>query len=273
MANALMEQGAGGVIEMGDDETMAYFAMDEPSFRHILEKVKEFLKRLPEFGLDPGPATVTWRVVSESSWADAWKEFFHPQHIGEKIVIRPSWRQYQPKPHEIVIDLDPGMAFGTGLHPTTRLCIRYLEQVVRPGVTVFDIGTGSGILSVVAAKLGANRVVAVDVDPMAVRVSADNASSNGVSSIVTTKKGSWQALTGDGQADVVVANILAEVIIDMAEDVKSLVAPGGEWIASGIIADKEKDVSQALHRHGWEITNILRDGDWIALRARPAVFH
>jgi len=182
-------------------------------------------------------------------------------------VIKPTWREYTAGKGDVVIELDPGMAFGTGTHHTTVMCLRMLEDTLQPGATVFDIGTGSGILAVAAAKLGAGAVRAVDLDPLAVRVATENIAINKVAAIVTASQG--DLLSGvDGQADIIVANIIADVIVQMAPAVPGRLSDGGLFIAGGIIADRLGDVTKALLSNGLTLERVAEEGCWVTMLAR-----
>src|SRR5205814_9414782 len=169
------------------------------------------------------------RECNEEDWASAWKAFYGIQRLGKHIVIKPSWLDYKPKEGDVVLDLDPGMAFGTGLHPTTRLCLAALEEQVRPGTNILDLGTGSGILAIAAAKLGRPNVhvAAIDTDSVAMSATRQNVERNGLSSQVNVEQGSAEAAKVDAPYDLVVANILASVIIELSKSLYSLLKPGG----------------------------------------------
>ncbi len=203
------------------------------------------------------------RRLAEEDWANAWKDHFHVLHIGRRTVIVPSWRDYQPAAGDVVITLDPGMAFGTGLHPTTRLCLAALEDLVRPGDRVLDLGTGSGILAIAAARLGAVSIDALDTDGVAVRVAAANVEANGLSAAVTVRQGSLAA--GTPAYDLVVANIIASVLRDLAAALASAVRPGGLLLASGIIQERESEVAAAFTSAGLTVRERHAEGDWVAL--------
>jgi ribosomal protein L11 methyltransferase len=211
----------------------------------------------------------TFRPVAEEDWAEVWKDRLNVLRIGQRIVIRPSWQDYGPGPGDVVIQLDPGMAFGTGLHPTTQMCLVELEGLMRPGAAVLDLGTGSGILAIAAAKLGAGRVLAVDRDPVAVKVARGNAVANSVQQTVRVVRGSLREVSGT--YDLVVVNILAGVIVEMArEGLAARLRPGGTLIAAGIIAGQEPEVVAALERAG--LTGVERrvKEDWVCLVAEGA---
>ena len=206
------------------------------------------------------------RFVGENDWAESWKENFHVVRIGQKVVIQPSWREYDAQNDDIVIHLDPGVAFGSGLHPTTRLCLKILEDLPLKGVDMFDVGTGSGILSIAAAKMGAHPIRAVDVDDVAVRVAKENFELNELPHI-ETDVGSAEANDGK-QWSLVVANILSNILIDIMRDLKAALADGGQMILSGIINEQEQAMLDSLAEHRLKIQSRHVDGDWIAFIVR-----
>lgn len=211
------------------------------------------------------------RVVQEEDWANAWKDFFHVTHIGRRIVIRPSWRDYTPKDDEVVIELDPGMAFGTGQHPTTRLCMEQLEQYVQPGMRVLDVGTGSGILAIAAAKLGAAHVDGIDNSSVAVESAIANIAGNNLSAALTVTPGTLDDETAHrfaGQYDLVLANILAHIIGGMAPQLARVMKPGGILIASGIIEARLPEAQEPLIAANLQIIDRAMIDDWIALVMR-----
>ena len=268
VANILIEEGAGGVVESSPAARTAYYP-EVGDWQARVDRIRQRVAGLSRFGLDPGPARVAWRRVNDEDWAEAWKAHFHPVRLGRRIVVRPTWRAYVPEPGDVVIDLDPGMAFGTGSHPTTALCAAALEERVSPGCTVCDVGTGSGILAIAAARLGASCVLACDTDPLAVCIAKENAARNGVAERITTVDGSWPELIALGRrAEVVVANIIAPVIMSMARDARKLAKPGGVFIASGIVAERAGEVAAALEEAGWLPAGRLEREGWIALLAR-----
>ena len=202
--------------------------------------------------------------VDEEDWAQNWKIHYKTEHITNNIIIKPSWETYVGKTNELVIELDPGMAFGTGSHETTIMCARALEEYVDNTKDVFDIGCGSGILSIIAAKLGAKRVLAIDLDPMCVKVTEENININRVSDRVKTQTGNLFDLV-DGKADIIVANIIAEIIVGMIPDIKEYLNKDGVFIASGIIESKLPIVQKALHDNGYTIVKILQINGWLAI--------
>lgn len=226
------------------------------------------------------------RVVDEDDWKDAWKEFFHVHRIGKRVVIKPSWRDYKPQPRDAIVQIDPGMAFGTGLHPTTQMCVIEIEKQLRPGDVVLDVGAGSGILSIAAARLGARQVLALDIDNVAVNAARSNVALNELHDVVRVEHGSLQPLPGvlpdtiadtarawcgeRGGFDLVVANIIAQVIIDLSPSLAAVVRPLGIVVASGIIDEKASLVAQSIAAAGLAIIADVRCNDWVTLVAQKA---
>ena len=211
---------------------------------------------------------LTTRTVNEEDWANAWKDYFHVTHIGQRLVIRPSWREYTPKDDEVVLTLDPGMAFGTGLHPTTRMCLEQVEQRVRPGMRVLDVGTGSGILAIAAAKLGAESVYAIDNSSVAVESTLANAEMNGLSERIQVVLGvldDEEAARMAGQYDFVIANIIAHIIGSIAPQLAQVVSPTGTLVVSGIIEARRHDAEDPLLAAGLELVEQVMIDDWLAL--------
>jgi ribosomal protein L11 methyltransferase len=219
-------------------------------------------------------ADVSLRTVGEEDWAESWKEFFQVERFGRRIVVVPTWRDFSPAPDDVVLMLDPGMAFGTGQHETTRMCLEALENVVRPGMRVLDVGCGSGILSLAAAKLGASRVVAVDIDPNCVRITDENARRNAVTGVVEAHvrnpADAWPARIEQSGFDVVVANIIARVIIEIADQLVAALATDARLVVSGIIAEREADVVAALSSRGLHVASIRTMGEWRSIEAVKA---
>jgi ribosomal protein L11 methyltransferase len=212
----------------------------------------------------------SYAVVHEEDWAEAWKAHYHPVRIGRRLLIRPQWTEAQTQPEDIVIALDPGMAFGTGTHPTTQLCLQGIEDLMQHGLKVLDLGCGSGILSIAAAKLGAQQVVALDIDPIAVKVTQENAAQNGAAAKILAQEGSLESvITSARRFDLVVVNILAKIIIQMCDQhLGDTVRPGGKAIFSGIIEEQANDVENALRRTGLEPYARRQDGDWVLIEAK-----
>lgn len=254
------------ILEYGGKAAVVrgYFNETE-SGEELLSYVKEKVKELIDMGIDVGEATVTCQLVKEEDWANNWKKYYKPTKIGDKIVIKPVWEDYKASENELVIELDPGMAFGTGTHETTRMCILALEKYVKADTTVFDIGTGSGILAIAAAKMGAKHVVGVDLDPVAVDSAKDNVALNSLNNIEILEGNLMDVVEGKG--DLIVANILAEIIVILVEQVKDCLKKGGEFIASGIIRERESMVVEKLQSSGFAIKETLYDGEWVCIVA------
>lgn len=246
----------------------AYLPMDSSQLVDVLDELKEQLSHLTDYGLDIGKGTIAVNDVHEDEWAHAWKKYYKPVSVSERMTIKPVWEEYEPKrPDEIIIEMDPGMAFGTGTHPTTILCLRALEKYLQPDDRVYDVGTGTAILSIAAVKLGAAHVLAMDLDEVAVRSAQANTELNGVHERITVRQNNL--LDGvDEQVDVVVANILAEVIVRFTDDVYRVLKPGGVFIASGIIAAREADVKAAMEKSGLALVETIFIDDWVAIVAK-----
>ena len=203
--------------------------------------------------------------MDEEDWAESWKAFFWPEKVSETIVVKPTWREYEKEAHEIVLEIDPGMAFGTGTHPTTRLCVQMIEKYIEDEMDVLDVGTGSGILLMAAGKLGAGRLVGVDIDSVAVTVAGENLALNGLSGErVELKVGNLVEEVRE-KFPFVVANILAEVVVELIPDIRKVTADGGRLIFSGIIEEKAFMVEEAMRREGFTITETVVDNGWVVV--------
>lgn len=229
----------------------------------IVEELRSSLRLLG--GLRPiGELKVS--TLKEEDWANAWKEHFQVHHIGDRVVIRPPWREYSPVGDEVVVELDPGMAFGTGLHPSTRLSVLGVEQVVSEGDTVLDVGTGSGILAFAALKLGAAHVDAVDVETVAVDATIDNARRNGLDGRIDVRLGSvGPDEPFQGTYDVVLANIIARILIELSADLVRRTKTGGKLVLAGIIESREADVIDAFDQQGANLITRRQSEDWVSL--------
>ncbi|MFD3447681.1 50S ribosomal protein L11 methyltransferase [Microbacteriaceae bacterium 4G12] len=245
----------------------AYFPSND-ALMETIDQVKAAVGTLPSYGIDLGANELTLKEVHEEDWATAWKKYYNPVKISNLFTIVPTWEEYTPaSSEEKIIELDPGMAFGTGTHPTTVMCIRALEKIVQQGDQVIDVGTGSGILSIAAAKLGAASVQAYDLDYVAVESAKMNVQLNGTDDVVTV--GQNNLLEGiEGPVDVIVANLLAEIILRFVDDAAKVVKPNGFFITSGIIQAKQQEVSDALTKAGFVIEEVLMIEDWVAIIAR-----
>lgn len=209
---------------------------------------------------------VEYTRIDEQDWAEAWKEYFWPEKITDTIVVKPTWREYPAGPQEIILEIDPGMAFGTGTHATTALCIRMIQTLLKPGDAFLDVGIGSGILMIAAAKLGAGIVCGVDNDEVAVRVAEKNLLANHIDSFTLTTGN----LVDDVRQtfDLVAANILAEVILDLLPDVKAVMKENGRLVCSGIITAKKKIVLSGMKEKGLAVVEVIEKEGWVAVAAR-----
>lgn len=238
--------------------------VEDTGMEALIEAIKERIEGLSEFGLDYAPGTIETSEVFESDWANEWKKYYKPTKIGEHIVIKPSWEAYEPEPSELIIEIDPGGAFGSGTHETTSMCIEQLDKRVKPETTVFDIGCGSGILAIAAAKLGAKEVIAVDLDEAAVVTSKENVILNHVESQVEVIHGNLMDVV-DGKADIVVANIIADIICLLSETIHQFLHKDSVFIASGIINIKLEQVLTTLKANNLEIVEVVEKGEWAAV--------
>ena len=254
---------------IGDDvKVTGYFPIDG-HLNDVIAQIQSELRRLRalELDFDLGKLEVITQGFENEDWSESWKKAFKPIRLGEHFVIRPGWAEFDPLPGDKVIEIDPGLAFGTGTHETTGMCTALVEKYVRPGQRVIDIGTGSGILAIAAAHMGADEVLATDLDPVAVRVAAENAGINGFGDRISCRCGDLLDVV-DVSGDVVIANIIADVIIMLAKPVRARIADGGLFICSGIAVDRRDDVIRALNEADYEILDEPVKGEWAAFAAR-----
>ncbi|WP_296331184.1 50S ribosomal protein L11 methyltransferase [uncultured Acidaminococcus sp.] len=244
----------------------AYYPEDE-ELSGRLSAIKEGLsgieKRIGSFQV----GQLRFRKVSEKDWANEWKQYFYTTKIGSQIVIKPDWESYTPTAEEKVIELDPGMAFGTGTHATTRMCIERLEELVTPNIDVYDVGTGSGILAMTAALMGARSIHAIDIDGKAVEVAKENIAKNHLSNRITVKKGNLLD-DADEKADLIVANIIADIIITLLPDAFKKLRQGGLFLASGVIKERLCDVEKAARQNGFTVLDVKNRAGWTAITMR-----
>lgn len=242
----------------------AYYADDEKlqdRLKQIENELAAVEERIGSFRF----GNIRFRSLSEKDWANEWKQYFHVTHVSESLVIKPSWEEYTPKEGEHVIKIDPGMAFGTGTHHTTNMCMARLEKVLPANAEVFDVGTGSGILAIAAALLGAKSVKAVDIDAVAVRVARENIADNGLEDKIEVKEGDLLRGT-EGQADVIIANIIADIIIMLLKDIPGKLKDDGIFLASGIISDRRADVEAAAAEVGMKVDHVDEKGGWVVMQ-------
>lgn len=272
----LVEEGLAARVDPRRPATIRAYvpARDPDAAAAAVALVDEALGHLRAFELRPIGELRT-RIVDEADWAEAWKGHFPVLRIGRRIVIRPTWRRHRPGPDDVVLALDPGMAFGTGLHPTTRLCLIGLESLadhsIVAGARVLDVGAGSGILSIAAARLGARDVLAIDVDPIAVEATAANARRNRLARVIRSRLGTVP--TGEAPVDLVLANLIASLLVRLATELVAAVRPGGAWLASGIFRDREPEVRVAFEAVGLATDERWAEEDWVALAGHREVDH
>ncbi|MCZ6681518.1 MAG: 50S ribosomal protein L11 methyltransferase [Candidatus Poribacteria bacterium] len=268
VANYLFELGATGLEvkeELPAVALISYFPLDDLVGGHV-QNLRRFLDSLPGAGIDAVPAEVSLKCVEEENWSEQWRSAFPPQKIGQRLIITPTWHHITTEPSEILIQLDPGMAFGTGQHPTTQLSIQLLEEAVTGNARVADIGTGSGILAIAAAKLGAKRVDAVDLDTTAIPIAQRNVQLNDVTSIVHLRPGDGLQVL-DGTYNLIIANILTKVILPMIPQCPQFLKPDGRLILSGIMASEAPQVEDQLQANGFRCLKIQQQEEWVGMLA------
>ncbi|NLL69819.1 MAG: 50S ribosomal protein L11 methyltransferase [Epulopiscium sp.] len=257
------------LLQSKDPDVVEIFCYlsEEDYYLQRIEEIKSRLAMIAQF-IPIGEGTVTLQKVKEEEWANAWKQYYKPFRAAKQIVIEPTWEKATfVQEGDQVIKLDPGMAFGTGTHETTSLCIQSLEKYVTPNDTILDIGCGSGILGIVAGKLGAKKVIGVDIDPNAIKVAKENVQINQVDEIVEIRQGDLLEVVEE-KTDCIVANIIADVIIKLVESVPQVLRPKGFFIASGIIMERLEEVKQAIEKSSFDLVEVLTKGDWAAVVAR-----
>lgn len=257
------------LLEDGNEETkiMAYFSEEERNLPEKIMDIREHIKNLKDFGLEIGSATVELSNINQDDWETAWKQYFKPIHVTDKIVVKPEWEVYEKQSDEIVIEIDPGMAFGTGTHETTSMCINQIEKNLKKGDKIIDIGCGSGILAMAAVLLGAQSAVGVDLDPVAVRVSKENIVLNRLNDKIEIFEGNLTDVIKE-KAEIVVANIMADIIVILLEDVRDFIKDGGLFISSGIILPKRELIEKTLMAKSFKIIEVETKGEWCAITAQ-----
>jgi ribosomal protein L11 methyltransferase len=233
--------------------------------KYLINKVDELVK----FGIDTGDKIIEINEVKDDNWANSWKQYYKPVHVTDDFVIKPSWEEYEAKANEQVLIMDPGGAFGSGTHETTKLCIKKIQQYLKKDDVVFDVGCGSGILGISALLMGASRAVFVDIDEAAVSATKENTQLNNVYEKAEIIKGNLLDKI-DYEADVIVANIIADIIIMLASYIGKFMKPDTPFISSGIILDRVDDVTKALVENGMEVIEVEKDGEWAVVVSRKA---
>ena len=270
VADLMMRNGCGGTVVQAEAPVTikCYLPVDDQLEQRLL-RIRNGVRDLPKFGLDIGPGEITVEYAEDRDWDEAWKQFFHTLRVGDRIVIKPTWEEYEVEPDDILVEIDPGMAFGTGTHPTTQLCLRALEKYMKPRKTVVDFGTGSGVLAIAAARLGASLVIAFDCDQIAVDAARANIRRNDLEGITEVHRADNPAFI-NVQVDLVTANLVAETIVSQSEALAGLTKRGGTLIASGITSGKSVEVEQSLRNAGFDIAETLQEDEWVAVVARKA---
>ena len=254
---------------IGDDVKVTGYFEVNGGLRDRIAQVEAELRRVRalDLGFDLGKLETSAGTFAEEDWAESWKKAFKPFRLGEHIVVKPGWTACETRPGDHVIEIDPGMAFGTGTHETTGMCVALVEKYVKPGDRVIDIGTGTGILAIAAAHMGAKPVLATDLDPVAVRVAAENARINGFADVIETRCGDLLDVVWE-IGDVVIANIIADVICMLAAPVRARIADGGLFVCSGIAAERLDEVLKALDDARYEVLEVREQGEWRAVASR-----
>ena len=256
---------------MPEDVLVHAWFEENAALPSLLESIRNSLSELScspgTGGPDYGTLLLETRSVDDRGWTDVWKKYFKPFHAGEHLVIKPTWEPYDPESDDLVIEIDPGMAFGSGTHETTGMCLSLLEKSIRGGEEVIDVGTGSGILAIGAALLGAGHVLAIDIDPDAVKVARDNVEHNHVQDTVSVRQGNLLERVSD-VCDICVANIISDVIISFAAPLLDHIRPGGLFICSGIVSLRSEEVAHALESAGYQILQKNTKGEWTAFVSR-----
>lgn len=249
-------------LPLPEQNAIIGYLPDMDASQVVMEKLTLKLSALSDMGIG---VNIRTEVVDEKDWADAWKDYFNVTRITDRIVVKPEWKPHTPGPDEVVIHIDPGMAFGTGTHPTTAMCLERIETHLEPGQTVLDVGCGSGILMIAAAKLGAGSLFGIDVDPAAVKITRENLEKNEIDPALYTLDATTLDKTPETAYDLVVANIIAQVIVDIAPDIKKRLAPKGLGLLSGIIKERRPDVLAALDANGLKLVAETLTDEWVAM--------
>ena len=291
IANILHEAGAGGVIieePEGIEKTWEHLEIEKDFFpenfpkeeicikayypvnSHLMETIEQIkleINNLIIYQINIGKGSILISEVHEDDWATTWKQYYKPMKVSTKFLVVPAWEKIAPENNQLIIELDPGMAFGTGTHPTTVMCIESLEKVIKGNEEIIDVGCGTGVLSIAAAKLGAKNILALDLDDIALESAERNIILNNVQSMVKVQRNNL--LNGiNNKADIIVANILAEVILQFTSDVARVLKHNGIFITSGIIQTKEQIVKESLEKEGLMVIETLYKEEWVALIAK-----
>ncbi|MBF0468375.1 MAG: 50S ribosomal protein L11 methyltransferase [Desulfamplus sp.] len=255
-------------LPIPDETWVSGYIPDTDSSLEILENIRKKAGGLAVLDIK---VSIETGIVDQEDWAESWKQFFHVSRITDRMVIKPAWRDFVPNPDDVVIEIDPGMAFGTGTHPTTSMCMALIEKYLEAGNSFFDVGTGSGILMITAAKLGASSLAGIDTDEVAVQVAKDNLVKNNIpADLFYVEKGTLDQCIAHNnlQFDLVAANIIAEVLLDIMPDIKKISKMNGVIILSGIIKEREPLMIESLVSIGFSVSEVRTDGEWLAIAAQ-----
>jgi len=255
------------LIDSMPEDVLVHAWIEPESFPAAMDALRLRLAEIKAMEPGFGSLTVENRNVADSDWAEVWKKYYKPFYAGEHLVVKPTWEPFTPQPGDKIIEIDPGMAFGSGTHETTGMCLSLLEEYLHGGETVIDVGTGSGILAIGAALFGAARVLAIDIDPDAVRVARENVKHNGVDQTVSVQEGNLLDRVEE-VCDLCVANIISDVIISFAAPLTRHIRPGGLFLCSGIVSVRREEVKEALLAAGYDILRVETRGEWVAFVSR-----
>lgn len=254
-------------IELDFEGALVTAYLDQDDILATVKILKDKVTGLQEFGLDPGLAEIDYKIVYQEDWENEWKKYFKPFRLGNKMVVKPSWESFEVSEGDIVIEIDPGNAFGSGTHETTSLCIEMIEKYIDESYTIIDVGCGSGILSIAAGLLGAKSVIGVDIDPVAVKTAIENVKLNHLEDRTDIRQGDLISVITE-KSEMVVANIIAEVIIELVDDIDKVLKPQALFISSGIILSKVDAVRKKLENTGFKIVEIIEKGEWAVVVSR-----
>ena len=253
------------LASLGDEVVIKAYFQNGLDINELLKQINDGLKNVSQF-LDVGKGLEGYGEIDEEDWSTSWKKYYKPFKLTERIIIKPTWEEYEAQPRDIIVEMDPGMAFGTGTHETTQMCSILLDKYMRDECEVLDVGCGTGILSIIAAKLGASGVKAIDIDEVAVKVAKENISINKENSKINAFKGILSDLKqDDNKFDIVIANIIANVIIDLSSIIPYYLKKDSLFITSGIIKDRKQEVLDSCLNNGMILIETLEMGEWVAM--------
>lgn len=252
------------VFESEDVLVKAYFS-DDIDIELKMKQLNDYLNNISQF-VNVGKRDLSFLTIEQNDWENEWKKFYKPTKIGKTIVVKPLWEEYEARKGEIILEIDPGLAFGTGTHETTSMCMIHLENYINNNCNVLDIGCGSGILSICSSKLGAKSIFGIDIDGIAIKVSKENAQINNVNNIDFAVGDLFKTVSH--KYDIIIANIVADIIIRISESIKDFLNENGIFISSGIIKERKNEVEDVLINNGFKILEIMQDGEWISFVAK-----